>query len=47
MSCLQFAIDTLTTFGFAEYEAELSTWDNGVSGKYDGSAEQWQLAEMH
>ena len=45
VSCLQFAIDTLTTFGFSEYEAELSTWDNGVSGKYDGSADQWQLAE--
>jgi threonyl-tRNA synthetase len=45
VSCLQFAIDTLTTFGFTEYEAELSTWDNGASGKYDGSADQWQLAE--
>ena len=45
VSCLQFAIDTLTTFGFSEYEAELSTWDNGVSGKYDGSPDQWQLAE--
>lgn len=45
VSCLQFALDTLTAFGFSEYEAELSTWDNGVSGKYDGSAEQWQLGE--
>src|SRR5436190_17150704 len=45
VSCLQFAIDTLTTFGFTEYEAELSTWDNGASGKYDGSPDQWQLAE--
>jgi threonyl-tRNA synthetase len=45
VSCLQFAIDTLTTFGFSEYEAELSTWDNGASGKYDGSPDQWQLAE--
>jgi threonyl-tRNA synthetase len=45
VSCLQFAIDTLTTFGFTQYEAELSTWDNGASGKYDGTADQWQLAE--
>jgi threonyl-tRNA synthetase len=45
VNCLQFAIDTLNTFGFTEYEAELSTWDKGVSGKYDGSAEQWELAE--
>src|SRR5690349_10152190 len=45
VDCLQFAIDTLTTFGFDQYEAELSTWDNGASGKYDGSPDQWQLAE--
>jgi threonyl-tRNA synthetase len=45
VNCLQFAIDTLNTFGFTEYEAELSTWDNGVSGKYDGSPDQWELGE--
>src|SRR6185295_15652000 len=45
VNCLQFAIDTLNTFGFGEYEAELSTWDKGASGKYDGSADQWELAE--
>jgi threonyl-tRNA synthetase len=45
VNCLQFAIDTLNTFGFTQYEAELSTWDKGASGKYDGSAEQWELAE--
>jgi threonyl-tRNA synthetase len=45
VSCLQFAIDTLKTYGFDDYEAELSTWDGGASGKYDGAPEQWQLAE--
>ena len=45
VNCLQFAIDTLKTFGFDEYEAELSTWDGGASGKYDGTPEQWELAE--
>ncbi len=45
VNCLQFAIDTLNTYGFTEYEAELSTWDAGVSGKYDGAPEQWELAE--
>jgi threonyl-tRNA synthetase len=45
VNCLQFAIDTLETFGFKEYEAELSTWDGGVSGKYDGTADQWELGE--
>ncbi len=45
VTCLQFAVDTLQTYGFTEYEAELSTWDGGASGKYDGAPEQWQLAE--
>jgi threonyl-tRNA synthetase len=45
VNCLQFAIDVLATFGFDDYEAELSTWDGGVSGKYDGTPDQWQLAE--
>jgi threonyl-tRNA synthetase len=45
VNCLQFAIDTLNTFGFTEYEAELSTWDNGVSGKYDGTPDQWAIGE--
>src|SRR5450631_2918983 len=45
VNCLQFAIDVLNTYGFTEYEAELSTWDGGASGKYDGSADQWDMAE--
>jgi threonyl-tRNA synthetase len=45
VDCLQFAVDTLTTYGFHEYHAELSTWDGGASGKYDGSPEQWQIGE--
>jgi len=45
VDCLQFAKDVLQTFGFENYEAELSTWDGGKSGKYDGTADQWQLAE--
>src|SRR5579862_2696295 len=45
VACLQFAVDTLHTFGFDKYEAELSTWDGGASGKYDGSPEQWELGE--
>jgi threonyl-tRNA synthetase len=45
VNCLQFAIDVLHTFGFDDYEAELSTWDGGKSGKYDGTADQWELAE--
>ncbi|MBM3812889.1 MAG: threonine--tRNA ligase [Acidimicrobiia bacterium] len=45
VNCLQFATDVLTTFGFEQYEAELSTWDGGASGKYDGAPEQWAMAE--
>ena len=45
VDCLQFAVDTLRTYGFDSYEAELSTWDGGASGKYAGSAEQWTMAE--
>src|ERR1700685_1463327 len=45
VACLQFAIDTLNTYGFDDYEAELSTWDGGASGKYDGTPDQWALAE--
>jgi threonyl-tRNA synthetase len=45
VSCLQFAMDTLKTYGFEEYHAEISTWDGGASGKYDGPPEQWELAE--
>jgi threonyl-tRNA synthetase len=45
VGCLEFAMTTLRTYGFERYEAELSTWDGGASGKYDGSPEQWALAE--
>ena len=45
VDCLQFAVDTLTTYGFDKYSAELSTWDGGASGKYDGTPEQWKIGE--
>ena len=45
VNCLEFALDTLSTYGFDQYEAELSTWDGGASGNYDGTLEQWELAE--
>jgi len=43
--CLEFALAVLQTFGFERYEAELSTWDGGASGKYDGAPEEWARAE--
>jgi threonyl-tRNA synthetase len=45
VNCLQFAVDVLKTYGFEQYDAELSTWDGGASGKYDGTPEQWELGE--
>src|SRR5581483_5975789 len=45
VNCLEFALDVLKTFGFEQYDAEISTWDGGASGKYDGTADQWALAE--
>ena len=45
VNCLEFALDTLRTYGFERYEADLSTWDGGASGKYDGTPEQWSLGE--
>ncbi|GIU75188.1 MAG: threonine--tRNA ligase [Bryobacteraceae bacterium] len=43
--CLEFAVDVLRTYGFDRYQAEISTWDGGASGKYDGTPDQWALAE--
>jgi threonyl-tRNA synthetase len=45
VGCLDFAFYTLKTFGFEKYEAELSTWDGGASGKYVGTPEEWARAE--
>jgi len=45
VSCLEFATDVLKTFGFTEYEADLSTWDGGASGKYLGDPDKWILSE--
>ncbi len=45
VGCVDFAMDVMKTFGFKDYEVELSTWDGGESGKYAGDAEEWELAE--
>lgn len=45
VGCVDFALDVLKTFGFADYEVELSTWDGGASGKYAGTPEEWERAE--
>ena len=45
LNCVEFAVDTLKTYGFDRYRAEISTWDGGASGKYLGTPEEWELAE--
>jgi threonyl-tRNA synthetase len=43
--CMDFAISTLHTYGFEQYQVELSTWDPTDRKNFIGSDEQWQLAE--
>jgi threonyl-tRNA synthetase len=42
--CVEFARAVLTTFGFKEFQVELSTWDPKDAKSYDGDPERWQLA---
>jgi threonyl-tRNA synthetase len=43
--CMDFALATLHTYGFEQYQVELSTWDPNDRKNFIGSDEQWQLAE--
>ena len=43
-ACVEFAQVVLTTFGFQEFQVELSTWDPKDSKNYDGTREQWEFA---
>ena len=45
IGCIDFAMEVLRVFGFADFAIELSTWDGGESGKYAGNPEEWKLAE--
>jgi threonyl-tRNA synthetase len=42
--CVDFAQAALTTFGFQDFQVELSTWDPKDSKSYDGSPDRWELA---
>jgi threonyl-tRNA synthetase len=42
--CVDFAQAVLTTFGFQEFQVELSTWDPKDAKSYDGDPERWELA---
>src|SRR5258707_1491430 len=44
VGCIDFAIAVLNTFGFSEYQVELSTWDPKDRKNYAGSDDNWELA---
>ncbi len=44
VGCIDFAFAVLSTFGFKEYQVELSTWDPKDRKNFVGSDEQWELA---
>ncbi|HEV2276258.1 MAG TPA: threonine--tRNA ligase [Acidobacteriaceae bacterium] len=42
--CIDFAQSVLTTFGFQDFQVELSTWDPKDRASWAGSDENWNLA---
>ncbi|MGH9669217.1 MAG: threonine--tRNA ligase, partial [Terriglobales bacterium] len=44
VACIDFAQAVLSTYGFSEYTADLSTWDAKDRQHYAGSDENWKLA---
>src|SRR5438067_2167850 len=44
VGCIDFALAVLTTYGFKEFQSELSTWDPADRGHYLGSDADWELA---
>src|SRR5882724_9553099 len=42
--CIDFAFAVLHTFGFNEYQVELSDWDPKDRSKYVGSPDDWKMA---
>jgi threonyl-tRNA synthetase len=44
VNCIEFAQVVLRTFGFTEFQVELSTWDPKDRKNYAGSDENWKLA---
>jgi threonyl-tRNA synthetase len=44
VACIDFAFAVLETFGFKEYQIELSTWDPKDRKTYAGADEDWALA---
>ncbi|MGD0932655.1 MAG: threonine--tRNA ligase [Candidatus Korobacteraceae bacterium] len=45
VGCIDFALATLHTYGFEQYQVELSTWDPNDRKTYAGRDDQWELAQ--
>ncbi|MGH9509438.1 MAG: threonine--tRNA ligase, partial [Terriglobales bacterium] len=43
-ACIDFALAVLKTYGFEQYQVELSTWDPNDRKNFLGRDEQWELA---
>jgi threonyl-tRNA synthetase len=44
IGCMDFALAVLETYGFKEYQVELSIWDPNDRAKYIGGEEKWKMA---
>src|SRR5215471_9574668 len=44
VGCIDFAVSVLNTFGFQQFQVELSTWDPNDTKNYIGTKENWELA---
>jgi threonyl-tRNA synthetase len=45
VACMDFALAVLSTYGFTQYQVELSTWDPKDRKNFLGRDEQWELAQ--
>ncbi len=45
VGCIDFALAVLKTYGFDQFQVELSTWDPNDQKTYAGRPEQWELAQ--
>jgi threonyl-tRNA synthetase len=46
VGCIDFALAVMKTYGFEQYQVELSTWDPGDRSHYMGSDGQWETANQ-
>src|SRR5271169_1328425 len=45
VGCIDFALAVLKTYGFDQFQVELSTWDPNDQKTYAGRPDQWELAQ--